>query len=93
MAGTKATSAPKTPKVVAPTEKQLAVLTALQGGRKVVITDDGKKKTVSFVTKAGKPVKDAPKVDRVAIETCQKKGWVSAEGILTDEGKKAKKAK
>lgn len=87
-------SSTKAPKVQVPTDKQRAVLDALTGGRAVKITDDGKKKTVSLVTASGKPVKDAPKLDRGAIESCQKKGWVcSSAGTITDDGKKAKKAK
>lgn len=83
-----------TPKSAIPTDKQRAVLDALSGGRAVKVTDDGKKKTVSLVTASGKPVKDAPKLDRGAIESCQKKGWVcGSAGTITDEGKKAKKAK
>jgi hypothetical protein len=47
-----------------------------------------------LVTASGKPVKDAPKLDRGAIESCQKKGWVcESSGTITDDGKKAKKAK
>jgi hypothetical protein len=87
-------TATKTPKAAIPTEKQRAVLEALNGGRAVKITEANGKKSVMLVTASGKPVKDAPKLDRGAIESCQKKGWVcESSGTITDDGKKAKKAK
>jgi len=93
MANAKAVKAPKAPKAVVPTDKQLAVLDALGNGRKISVeTNDKGKKSVTLLTSTGKPVKDAPKLDRVAIETCQKRGWIS-EGVLSEEGKKAKKVK
>lgn len=88
--GTKTKAAPKP---VAPTEKQRAVLDALSGGRVVKINDDGKRKTVALTTAKGTAVKDAPKLDRSAIESCQKKGWVGTDGTITDAGKKAKRVK
>lgn len=90
----KATTTKAAPKPVAPTEKQRAVLDALTGGRVVKITEaDNGRKSVVLNTAKGKPVKDAPKLDRTAVEAVIKKGWVSAEGTLTDEGKKAKRIK
>lgn len=81
-------------KPVVPTEKQRVVLDALSNGRKVSISEVNGKKVVSLTSGTGKPVKDAPKLDRVTIEACQKKGWVcTTTGTLTDEGKKAKKLK
>lgn len=76
-----------------PTDKQRAVLEALLGNKTVCIEDNDGKKKVVLKTAKGNPVKDAPKLDRSAIEGCQKKGWVSAEGVLTDDGKKAKRRK
>lgn len=86
----------KAPKTVTPTEKQRAVLDALTGGRVVKIAEENGKKKVVLTTAKGTPVKDAPKLDRAAIESCQKKGWVSGDGdgiTLTDAGKKAKRVK
>ncbi len=72
--------------------KQKAVLDALSGGRKVSIGTNAKgQKTVVLATKTGKPVADAPKLDRAAVEAAIKYGWVNAAGEITDEGKAAKK--
>lgn len=76
-----------------PTDKQRAVLDALVGGKTVCIEDNGGKKKVVLKTAKGNPVKDAPKLDRGAVEGCQKKGWVCGSGTLTDDGKKAKRRK
>lgn len=82
-----------TTKPKAPTANQRAVLDALSGGRVVTITETDGRKKVSLTTAKGTAVKEAPKLDRGAIESCQKKGWVSAAGTITDEGKKAKRIK
>ncbi len=86
--GTKV-AAPKQP---VPTEKQRAVLDALKGGRTVKIEDVGGKKKLTVLGPSGKPVKEQPKLDRSAVEACEKKGWVSG-GKVTDEGTKAKRRK
>lgn len=85
--------ATKTKALPTPTDNQRAVLDALAGGRKVSVTDDGKKKTVALTTKAGGAVKDAPKLNRAAVESCIAKGWVSPAGDISDDGKAAKKRK
>lgn len=82
-----------TTKPKAPTDKQRAVLDALSGGRVVTITETDGRKKVSLATAKGTAVKEAPTLDRSAIEACQKKGWVSAAGTITDEGKRAKRIK
>lgn len=79
-------------KTKAASPKQKAVLDALNGGRKVAIVDGTRGKTVTLTTPSNKPVKDAPKLDRGAVEACQKHGWVNAAGEITEDGKAAKKA-
>ncbi len=71
--------------------KQKEVLEALKGGRLVKVQDDAGKKKVVLTTAKGAAVKDAPKLDRGAVEACIKYGWVGAAGDLTDSGKAAKK--
>ena len=98
MATTKATTKATTtkakgPKPVIPTDTQRAVLDALSGGRKISISGDATRSTAILTTAKGTPVKDAPKLKRTAVESCQKKGWVDADGALTEEGKKAKRIK
>ncbi len=89
--GTKKAATPKPP---VPTEKQRAVLDALKGGRSVQVTEANGKKKLTVLGPTGKPVKEQPKLDRSALEACEKKGWVTAgTGQLTDEGKKAKNRK
>jgi len=83
----------KTPKPVAPTVKQRAVLDALTAGRVVKITESNGKKSVTLTTPAGNPVKNGPKLDRTAVEACQTKGWVDSAGKVTDDGRKAKRIK
>ncbi len=76
-----------------PTDKQRAVLDAILGGKSVNIVDDMGKKKVVVKTAKGNPAKDAPKLDRNAVEGCMKKGWVCPAGTLTEDGKKAKRRK
>lgn len=88
--------APKAKKatVKVPNDGQRAVLDVLSGGRIARIVDNGGKKSVNLTTAKGGAVKDAPKVNRAALEACMKNGWVCPNaGTLTDDGKKAKKAK
>lgn len=85
--------AEKTKALPVPTDKQRAVLGAILGGKTVNVVDDGGKKKVVVKTAKGNPAKDAPKLDRGAVESCQKKGWVCPAGTLTEEGKKAKRRK
>lgn len=83
----------KAAKPPVPTEKQRAVLSALTGGRKIASEDVGGKPRLVLFGKTGKPVANAPKIDRSAFEGCQKKGWVDAAGQLTEDGTKAKRRK
>lgn len=71
--------------------KQKAVLDALAGGRIVKVTDEGGKKKVTLTTAKGGAVKNAPKLDREAVEAAIKYGWVAGDGTITDAGKLAKK--
>lgn len=75
-----------------PTEKQREVLKAATGGRSVTIDESTGKKKVVVLNEGGKPLKTQPKLDRSAVEGCQKKGWL-VEGKLTDEGRSANRRK
>lgn len=71
--------------------KQKIVLDALSGGRLVKVTEENGKKKVTLTTAKGGEVKNAPKLDREAVEACIKHGWVGGTGEITEAGKTAKK--
>lgn len=73
--------------------KQKEVLDSLKGGRLVKIENVNGKKKVVLTTASGKAVNGAPKLDRAAVEACQKYGWVSGVGAITESGTAAKKPK
>lgn len=82
-----ATMKPKVPGV-----KQVAVLEALTPNRRAEVVEAGGKRSVVLKTLTGKPAKDAPKLDRAALEAAQKNGWVGENGLRTPAGTLALKA-
>lgn len=81
-----------TTKAKIPSVKQVAVLEALTPNRRAEVTETNGRKSVALVTLTGKPAKNAPKIDRAALEACQTYGWVGENGLRTSDGVLALKA-
>lgn len=73
-------------------KKQFAVLEALTPTRLAKVVENNGKKSVVLQTPTGKPVKDAPKLDREAVERLQTLGLVGENGQITPSGVAARKA-
>jgi hypothetical protein len=78
------------PKLVS--KKQYNVLAALTATRLAKVVENNGRKSVVLQTPTGKPVKDAPKLDREALERLQALGLVGENGQITPNGVAARKA-